>query len=458
METKKTGALGLDEGGVRIDPEALAKIDAELASQIGLAGMSDPNYSPREAGKRLAKAGILEKARKGERASEADALALRALAAEGDLSWAEGLGAWASRNDEAILAAKASAEELCELEKAFPGFLRNFSDERAASRPEAAEALFRNGLLSQTRIEGILRSPFGKEFGEEASAAGVCAERDPEATAKAWGEALTRPGDDKITPNELAAAWAGMGAKEAAVAARGIAEAMAGKKRVNSLRLVAEAIVEMSDLRIPLRETRAVQESAEEGAARFVRELARSLAAKPVGAKALPWKGETGKAFQRWDNGRVRWISLRASQAADLPLEWALKEGAWRRTRSERLALEWWKGWKEGGGPAPGILALTMRGEPLGASADGREGAETLAIAASEALGLSAAAWLLRESGWASLEGIESAKGIARRIPEETGVSLGAEETALLEAAEMGLVAKESRGKEKKPRGPKAGL
>lgn len=444
MEAKKA-ALSLEGGVAKVSVEALAGRDSDLALRLGWLGMRGEG-AEREAGKALAKAALREEANRPQQASRVAAEAFAALAREGDLGWAGGLRDWARRNAEK-LAGLCGKPELDAIEAAYPGWLESLPAILAADFPRICEGLLDRGKMRGEALERMLAAGHSARAAESAA---LCASRQPEETARAWGRLLVeaaKPAQKGEEPAmsawSLAASWGRMGKEEARLAAEGLAAEMAEKRVMAALGLASRAAAALGDPTLP--------EGAEAAAVEFLGTLARECAGREIGKRALPWAGERSELVAgRMSMGMGQVALAQAQKIAEMPAEWAfLAGGPGAAGIRDRMALAWWRGWSEGGGEEPG-LRLALGREGMAEAGGKRFGMGALGVALGWSGKMESARFILIEG----LEGMgeEAAKaailegrGVASALERIGGRAPSPELAALLEEAEVAAAAGPAR-------------
>ncbi len=407
-----------------IDGEELARRRPDLALELGLEGLGSDLMDP-AAARRLCEAGILEAVGRGESPKAAEEAFARLCELGAD--WDARLEGWARKSASKLLP-KLSERGLEEAERAFPGIVSQAKAPTLAKAPMAARWVGERGGMMMEKALGMILDLARR--GDEGAREAACEEAGraiPEECARAWEIALR---DSPLGIAEIRTALLGMG--------EGMAERV-GERLAERTREGGESELSLASGLGRLHDRAGAR--AEERAAGLFRAWARGLAKDQVGADWAAFGRGESVACGDGGGGKVLWKAwCETGNLGGLPVEWLGGSRSSERGFGARMALAWWRGWREGGGPPPRIWLRAGLGpaELAGPEAfaallrDGEQGEE-------------AARFLLLESGWASEEGAARALETAKRMDAQ-GWRLDPSRAALLEAARISLGAGPARG------------
>lgn len=443
---------GESEATLSLRMEDLARERPDLALELGLAAL-EGGFAGAGEGRELCERGIEEYARRGGAGAgkAIEALARLSSMEGGPESWGESLGPWARKQASRILP-KLSMRGLETMERSFPGIVSEAKAPTLSKSPLAVEWLGKRGKITEEKALGLVRELgsswwLGQDLREaeaRAEAAEAAWSAAPEACARAWRKALGY-GVAALDPQNRAAAmeWMGNAARE-----RVCSDLARECKTPSGDYLGAQRIAEMAQRPGYLVEAKG--EKGTERMGKLFRELGKRLAQEGT---EEAWDNPWGRLDLRRSSNEVYGVGgyWGADSLGALPCEWLFAGSSQEQEDfGEAMALEWWRGWKEGGGAAPKALVSATGNGRLRADAAGPEA--IAALLRESARGREAARWLLLESGWASEAGLDQAARMAEKLgPRQWRMS--AEREALLEAARLGLAS--AKGKAGKP---KAGL
>lgn len=447
---------GEPNGEMSLRMATLAKERPDLALELGLAAM-EGGFAVAAEGRALCERGLEEYARRGGAGTgkEIEALARLSSMDGGPESWGESLGPWARKQASKILP-KLSMRGLETMERSFPGIVADEKAPTLSKSPLAVEWLGKRGKITEEKALGLVRElgtawwP-GQDLGEaqaRAEAAEAAWSAAPEACARAWRKAIGY-GVAALDPQNRAAAmeWLGNAARE-----RVCSDLARECKKPDGDYMGAQRIAELAQRPGYLVEAKGAKGTERMG--KLFRELGKRLAREGTEeAWKDPWGGRDLRRCSEGMYGSGGYWG--AASLGALPCEWLFSGfGQEQEDFGEAMALEWWRGWKEGGGPAPkALISADEVDDRRKAGAEALSGPEAIAALLRESpRGREAARWLLLESGWASEAGLDQAARMAERMGKRNW-RMSAEREAVLEGARLGLAA--AKGKAGKP---KAGL
>ncbi len=344
---------------------------------------------------------------------------------------------------------------LDELERAYPGFLGKAPMAALAESPEALGRLIASGRVGEREIGELLMLRASKaearSFGEWERRRGACelaCEADPKGAKAAWRRVIRKSRDigwGYGRPLGGLGAVGGLGA----AGAKALAQAAVDVAREEKMRGFPRLLEDLEELG----RRKANAEEFGEGEGKLFRELGMAFAR---GAEKFGWDWRSQET-DFWRDSEIGGTTLFADKEGvaeglgALPLMW-MAEGKGHPDLA-RWARGYWEGWREGGGGAPKGSARLRKPLPWE-----EIGAEEMALSFLQKgfgeAGIETARFLLSESGWSSLEGIERAKEFAREMDRGRGrwnPIDGLEQE--LEAAAIALGSERGLGAGKGPRG-----